>query len=119
MEAYRLATLLSDLTWDDALEMKKEPLLLSHASQLLRSVGSIAANVAEGYGRRSPSDRIRYYEYALTSAEEARTWYRVSHRAMDADKVADRTQKLVSIRRLLLTMIRNERARAATRTRTS
>ena len=58
--AYRIATELSDLAWDDAVELKKEPLLLSHASQLVRAVGSVAANIAEDYGRRSPAERIRY-----------------------------------------------------------
>ena len=91
VEVYRLACALSDLTWDDALELKKEPLLIAHASQLLRAVGSIAANVAEGFGRRSPMERVRYYEYALSSAEEARTWYRLSNRAVGDERVSDRT----------------------------
>ena len=117
VQVYRLATELSDVAWDDALELKKEPLLFAHATQLLRAVGSIAANIAEGYGRRSAAERVRFYEYALTSGEEARAWYRVSSRAMAPDRLADRTRRLVSIRRLLLTMIRNERAKNWPRTK--
>ena len=73
--AYRLAVEASEEGWDDATIMKAEPLLADAAPQLVRAIGSIAANIAEGYARRSARDRIRYYEYALGSVEESSTWY--------------------------------------------
>ena len=111
VQAYQLAIALSDDAWDDAVKMRKEPLLAGTAEQLFNAVGSISAAIAEGYGRRSPRDRVRYYEYAMTSAEEARTWYRVGRRGVDGETLGKRTTQLVSIRRLLLTMMRNDRAR--------
>ena len=115
VQAYRLAIELSDDAWDDAVMMRKEPLLASHAEQMFRAVGDISAAIAEGYGRRSPRDRVRYYEYAMTSAEEARTWYRTGHRGLPGETVQRRRTQLVSIRRLLLTMMRNDRARTRKR----
>ncbi|HEX2716222.1 MAG TPA: four helix bundle protein [Gemmatimonadaceae bacterium] len=111
VQAYQLAIALSDDAWDDAVTMRKEPLLAGHAEQMFRAVGDISAAIAEGYGRRSPLDRVRYYEYAMTSAEEARTWYRTGHRGLAAETLQRRRTQLVSIRRLLLTMMRNDRAR--------
>ena len=40
-------------------------------SQLLRAVASIAANIAEGSGKRSEVEFVRYLEIALASAREA------------------------------------------------
>jgi four helix bundle protein len=108
--AHTLALEAGDRAWDDAVIMKTESLLLDVARQLVRAVGSIAATVAEGYARRSPRDRIRYYEYALGSTDEAESWYLAGRHTLPAETLADRTARLTSIRRLLLVMIRNERS---------
>ena len=108
--AYRLALELSETAWIDGTRLAEEPLLVQIGPQLVRAVGSIAANIAEGYARLSRRDRIRFYEYALGSAEEARSWYVVARRALPAEDYEARLAKLTSIRRLLLTMIKNERA---------
>ena len=109
-QAYQLAVAAGDRAWDDATAMKNEPLLASVAPQLVRAAGSIAANVTEGYARRSPRDRIRYYEYALGSSEETRSWYEVGGRVLSPEAREDRLARLISLRRLLLVMIKNERA---------
>ncbi len=109
-QAYQLAVAAGDRAWDDATAMKKEPLLADVGAQLIRAAGSIAANVTEGYARRSPRDRIRYYEYALGSSEETRAWYALAARVLSAEDRDDRLARLTSIRRLLLVMIKNERA---------
>ena len=108
--AYRLALELSETAWEDGTRIAAEPLLAQIGPQLVRAVGSIAANIAEGYARLSRRDRIRFYEYALGSAEEARSWYVVARRALPSADYEARLAKLTSIRRLLLTMIRNERS---------
>ena len=107
--AYRLAKEAADAAWDDATAMKAEPLLADVAPQLVRSIGSIAANIGEGYSRKSPRDRIRFYEYALGSVEEARSWYQSGRRIFTEQNLGDRTQRLDSMRRLLLVMLKNER----------
>jgi four helix bundle protein len=42
------------------------------ASLMRRASVSIAANIAEGFGRWSPKDRARFYEVSKSSAEELR-----------------------------------------------
>jgi four helix bundle protein len=107
--AYKLARLIADAGWEDANALQKHPLLVGVAPQLVRALGSISANIAEGYARKSPRDRIRYYEYALGSVEESRAWFHVAQRAIPPKTLGSRADQLTSIRRLLLTMIANER----------
>lgn len=42
--------------------------------QLLRSVMSIGANIAEGYGRFGPKEFTRYLQVSLGSANETEYW---------------------------------------------
>ena len=107
--AHVLALEAGERVWSDALLMKVEPLLAEVAGQLVRAVGSIAAQIAEGYARRSPRDRIRYYEYALGENAEAESWYRSGQHVLPAGALDERIARLTSIRRLLLVMVRNER----------
>ena len=107
--AYRLALEAGNAAWEDATTMKCEPLLAEVAPQLVRAIGSVAANIAEGYARRSARDRIRYYEYALGSVEVSRAWYELARRCLAQDSLAARLKRLDSMRRLLLVMIANER----------
>ena len=76
--------------------------------QLTRAVGSISANLAEGYSRSSVADRTRFYGYALGSTREAIAWYDTLNIELD-DVVKERQDTLMQIRRLLLTMLRRAR----------
>ena len=107
--AHVLALEASDRAWDDARIMQREPLLRRIAEQLMKSASAIGAHIADGYGRRSPRDRIRFYEYALTENGEAETWYRNGRHVLPPDVIEERMARLTSIRRLLLTMIKRER----------
>ncbi|NUQ19731.1 MAG: four helix bundle protein [Gemmatimonadaceae bacterium] len=110
VQAYTIARRLGTLAWADTDAMAADPRLAEVATQLVRAIGSIAAQIAEGYSRRSRSDRIRYFEYALGSTDEAISWYHTALPRLDTKLVESRLEDLVSIRRLLLVMIRNERA---------
>lgn len=80
--------------------------------QLTRAVGSISANIAEGYSRASVADRLRFYEYALGSTREAIAWYDTLQIEL-GDTLTVRQAILVQIRRLLLTTLRNSRPEGA------
>ena len=112
VQAYQLAQALAAPAFEDATLLQQSPLLSHLAPQLMRAAGSIAANIAEGYVRRSARDRLRYYEYALGSAEETRSWYTFARHALSEEVMKDRIERLTSIRRLLLAMIRNDRPAA-------
>ncbi|MDE3091576.1 MAG: four helix bundle protein, partial [Chloroflexota bacterium] len=103
--------LLSDLCWYDATRLMRDKRTLDLSDQLFRAVGSISANVAEGYSRGTGKDRARFYEYSLGSARESRDWYYKGRHVL-GDKVAShRLNFLVQIVRLLLTMVPQQRGR--------
>ena len=109
MEAYRLSLFLSDLAWPDVKKLAQERSMLSLSDQLYRAVGSIGANMAEGYSRSSGKDRVRFYEYSLGSARESRDWYFKSRHALGETVALHRIHLITQITRLLLTMIPDQR----------
>jgi hypothetical protein len=72
-------------------------------------LGSISANLAEGYSRGTGKDRARFYEYALGSARESRDWYFKGRHILGEVVVRHRLQLLAEVIRLLLTMIPQQR----------
>jgi four helix bundle protein len=78
---------------------------LSHADQFVRALGSVAANIAEGYSRDSDADRRRFYGYALGSTREAITWL-AAMGLHEAESCAEYADLLVQIRRQLLTSMK-------------
>ena len=113
VEAYRLGLFAGASAWEDAELLIRDPRGAVVAGQLMRSAASVAAQIAEGYGRRSAKDRVRYYEYALGSVGETRAWYITVRQAIGSDATESRMANLLSLTRLLLTMIRRERAKPA------
>jgi four helix bundle protein len=55
--AYRKALFLYDICWMDCEKLLQHPLGQPVARQLIRSLGSISANIEEGYGRGFSKDR--------------------------------------------------------------
>jgi four helix bundle protein len=102
---YRQALFLSDLTWRDTRKLIEDQSLISLADQLFRAVGSISANVSEGYSRASGKDQARFYEYALGSAREGRDWYFKSRHALGPTVTAHRMKLLAEIIRQLSAMV--------------
>ncbi|MBM3837309.1 MAG: four helix bundle protein [Verrucomicrobia bacterium] len=109
MEAYRLGLFLSDLAWHDATKLIQDKRTQDLSGQLFRSVGSISANLAEGYSRGTGRDRSRFYEYALGSAREARDWYYKARYVLTDTVTNHRTRLTTQLIRLLLAMIPQQR----------
>jgi four helix bundle protein len=109
MEAYRLALFASDLGWHDVTKLLGDKRTLDLSSQLYRALGSVGANLAEGYSRGTGRDRARFYEYALGSARESRDWYYKGRHVL-ADKVVQhRLGLMTEIIRLLLKTVPEQR----------
>jgi four helix bundle protein len=112
VEAYRLGLLVGDIGWNDTQKLVANPQTRSLADQLYRALGSISANLAEGYSRMGGRDRARFYEYALGSARESRDWYYKARHVLGESVTQHRLSLLTQIIRLLLTMIPQQRARS-------
>lgn len=80
-------------------------------TQLYRALGSVSANLAEGYSRGPGKDLARFYEYSLGSARESRDWYYKGRHIMGEGVTQHRLQLLTGVIRLLLTMIPQQRGR--------
>lgn len=111
MEAYRLALFAADIGWHDVTKLTQDKRTLSLADQLYRALGSISANLAEGYSRGTGPDRARFYEYALGSTREARDWYYKARHVLKEPVVIHRLQLVTQIARLLLAMVPQQRGR--------
>jgi four helix bundle protein len=109
MVAYRRGLLLSDLAWFDVTRLIQDKRTVALADQLYRAVGSISANIAEGYSRGTGKDRARFYEYALGSARESRDWYYKARHLLEDEILDHRIAVLTEIMRLLLTTIPQQR----------
>src|SRR3972149_8675441 len=75
VKAYRLAMFLADLGWPDVTKLMSDRRTIGLADQLYRSLGSIGADIAEGYSRGTGGDRGRFYGNAVGVARESRDWY--------------------------------------------
>lgn len=111
MTAYRLALFLSDLGWRDTAKLVRNRRMIGLSSQLYRSLGSISANLAEGYSRGTGKDRARFYEYALGSARESRDWYFKARHVVGEAVFEHRLRLLTRVIQLILTMIPQQRGR--------
>jgi four helix bundle protein len=109
VQAYRLALFAGDSAWQDVTELARDRPTASLADQLYRAIGSISANIAEGYSRGTGRDRVRFLEYALGSARESRDWYYKARHILGENKALARLDDLSHIIRLLLVMVPNQR----------
>jgi four helix bundle protein len=111
MEAYRLALFVSDIGWYDVTKLLRDRRTLALSEQLYRALGSIGANLAEGYSRGTGKDRARFYEYSLGSARESRDWYFKARHVLGEEVTVHRLRLLTQVLRLLLTMVPDQRGR--------
>ncbi|MCF6177299.1 MAG: four helix bundle protein [Victivallaceae bacterium] len=75
LDVYRLSEELSDIIWYDFDSWNKKT-QNTVGYQIIRSADSIAANIAEGYGRYSSPDRRKIYLFSRGSFEETKSWLR-------------------------------------------
>jgi four helix bundle protein len=71
--AYKIAYNLSNYVWDIVIVwgyFEKDTV----GKQFARSIDSISANIAEGFGRFGKKDKINFYRYASGSVKESLDW---------------------------------------------
>ena len=74
--------------------------------QLVRSAGSISANIEEGYGRGTSPEFAHRLRLARGEAQESRGWYRRSKRFLPGELIEVRRQKAGEIVALLTATIK-------------
>jgi four helix bundle protein len=109
MKVYRYALFLSDIAWLDVSKLMQDARTKSLSDQLYRAVGSVSANLEEGYSKLSAKDRARFYEYALGSARESRGWYYRSRYVLGEDVFSHRSTLLTETIKMLLKIVPEER----------
>lgn len=107
LEVYRKSMFLSDLAWLDCEKLQGNLLGQARMSQLLRSSGSIPANVEEGYGRGFGKDYARFLRIEIGSARETRGWYWRNRHALET-KVVDHRMRLSTDIIQMLTVIADQ-----------
>ncbi|PJH75722.1 MAG: four helix bundle protein [Anaerolineae bacterium CG_4_9_14_0_8_um_filter_58_9] len=109
VEAYRLGLFVADIGWYDVTKLVGDKRTIGLSDQLYRSLGSISANVAEGFSRISHKEKAHFYEYSLGSARESRDWYFKARHVLDKQVTIHRIRLLTQIIRLLTTMVPQQR----------
>ena len=108
---YIKAMQLWDLFWDDSEILLRDFRGREIARQMTKSVGSISANIEEGYGRGFGRELAQFYRYSRGSARESRGWYQRARHLLPAEVVAARTQLLDEIIGILVATIERRRQR--------
>jgi four helix bundle protein len=112
LDVHRMALFASEIGWQDATALYKNPLTRDLSSQLVRALDSISANFAEGYSRSTVKDRARFMEYALGSARESRDWYYKSRRVLREEVVNHRINLLTQIVKILSVLVPIQRKKS-------
>ena len=94
---YKLSMELWNELWNDTETLMQDFRGKEIARQLIRSVGSISANIEEGYGRGFGKEYPQYLRISRGSARESKGWYRRSDHLLSSENIAARILKLDSI----------------------
>lgn len=111
--AYPKALFLFDLCWHDCEKLLRDPRGRKVASQLIDSMGSVSANIEEGYGRGLATKEFQQFlRYSVASAKEAKGWYFRGRHLLPAKVVEHRLKLLSEVIALTLTEIKKQRNRS-------
>jgi four helix bundle protein len=73
ISAYKMAFDLCNYVWNTVIQwdfFAKDTV----GKQFVKSVDSISANIAEGFGRYGKKDKVKFYRYSLGSLKESLDW---------------------------------------------
>lgn len=107
---YRLAMYLYDLVWEDCLLLKADFRGREIVGQLVRSAGSVCANLEEAYGRGvGTADYIRIMRIALGETREMQGWYFRSRHILPEDLLESRLSTINSLISALVNTVARHR----------
>jgi four helix bundle protein len=106
IEAYKIAFKLSNYVWDIILRwdyFTKDTI----GKQFVKAVDSISANIAEGFGRYSKKDKIKFYRYSFGSLYESLDWNEKSHlrNLLDEEQYSKIFSELIKLPKSLNSLI--------------
>jgi four helix bundle protein len=103
---YRLAMYLYDLVWIDCEALKKDFRAREIVGQIVRSSGSIYANMEEAYGRGiGTPDYVRIMRICLGEVRETQGWYFRSRHVLPAALMERRYTTIQQVIALTVTAI--------------
>ena len=109
---YRVALYLYDLVWDDCDILQKDFRAKNNVGQIIRSSGSISANMEEAAGRGiGTPDYVRILKISLGEVRETRGWYYRARRLLSAKVLEHRLHLLDEIIGALVGSVAYQRKR--------
>ncbi|MBC7225730.1 MAG: four helix bundle protein [Thermoflexales bacterium] len=108
-QVYPKALYLFELAWQDCAILIRDPRGRAIAEQLIRSAGSICANIEEGYGRGYGKEFSYFLRIAIGSARESRGWYYRAHHLLPREVLEHRLALLDEIIAMLAPNIERQR----------
>jgi len=102
---------LYELVWFDCEKLGEDKRGRAIVEQIIRSAGSISANIEEGYGRGLGRDYARFLSFALGSARETQGWYLRARQLLDEKVIEHRLALLDEIIALLVTTISQQKSK--------
>lgn len=95
-----------DSCWNDCDDLAKDFRGKEVAKQLIRSVGSVSANIEEGYGRGFGKEYPQFLRISRGSARESKGWYRKSKFLLSEKIIKERIEKIDAIISMLAKSIK-------------
>ena len=113
LKVWQIADEIFDMALEDIKKFPKHRIAFSLSDQLIRSIGSISANIAEGHGRGSDKELQRALIIARGELAESRNWL-IKVRKMDyisAERLANYNEKFLYLSKMITKFIGEIRKR--------